>query len=88
MRLETQIAMTAGFETLAARVDEVLPVGEKVAAFFNAFADDVADFIKSGDALGVDAVALIGAGLKIEMRILPTTVEELAAVVVAKEAKE
>ena len=80
MRLETNISVTDGFKKIFDSVDEVLPTGDKTADFFAAFTEDISTFVTYADKLGIDPIDIIGAGIKIEMRILPSSIIEEAAV--------
>lgn len=80
MRLETNISVTDGFKKIFDSVDEVLPAGDKTEDFFAAFTEDISSFVTSAEKLGIDPIDIIGAGIKIEMRILPSSIMEEAAV--------
>lgn len=73
MELKTDIGVTPGMKMLFDRLDEILPTGEKTEDFFKAFAQDITDFIRSADSVGIDGMDLLGDGIKITMSCNPTT---------------
>lgn len=73
VKISFEVEGSQAFKDLFARLDAVLPEGEKTQDFFKAFNQDIIDLIRAGESVGIDKEDFLGHTLMINISTKPSS---------------